>query len=619
MVWERAGRLLSGGRQEYSTTLDTQQSPRFNVELLSIGPHKEKLERALQRVRGLCVSPPEILKNCPCLIASNISGNASQKLQLFLEQFGAHVAVREHHRRMQKASDRDVETSSPGPTPLLRTREKQKPSKSPALTLKRSVAELTHALKDKDWTVRQAALIELGATPSQGVIQHIIVLLKDDIWQVRRTALDILGQIGSNTVLKEMLKGIEDDVWQVRLQAVDSLGRLHSDKAVKSLLSALNDENWHIRVRTLHVLGEILVRRSVNNVMACLQDEVWQVRQAAAELLGKLQSDKAVSALTQALWDSNWQVRSAAISALRQIGDERSILALLDALEDEEWIVHWKAAHALGKIGTADMLPALLRLSRDVHPSLRELSSKALNALEFVTPAQKHSVLRAEFRAEDPYAGMRYIAPGECLLGDEHGPEDARPACRRQLNAYFIDTYEVTNAQYKVFQPSHDYPQDMADFPVVNVSWDEAKAYAVWIGKRLPTEAEWEKAARGAEGRRFPWGEKFDPAKCNTAESGNSRLTPVGCYPEGRSPFGVCDMVGNVLEWTADRYRAYPWSEYEQADFAGDFIVLRGASWIHSAERAACFTRFYAPAENRNNFIGFRCVKDISTEKKDDI
>ncbi len=609
--------------------METLKSPRFDVELLSLGHAKETLEESLLRVRGLCASPAEIVNSCPCVIASNISEKASKKLQIFLEQLGAQVAIRGNHHasktspvpaagaspssasdRTHRVEEKDRQTS---PARKHKNISEQETPKAPAISLKRSVGELTRALQDKNWTVRQTALVDLSATPSNGVIHHIMGGLKDDMWQVRCTALDVLGQIGSEIALKEMIKCIEDTVWQVRLQAVDSLYRIQSDKAVKALISVLNDENWQVRLKALRTLGELRTKRSLNGVLSCLQDEVWQVRKRAVEVLGELQSDKSVKALTQTLRDPNWQVRSMTVTALWQIGDEKSIQALIDVLGDEEWMVHWKAAYALGKIGTPEMLPVLLRLGQEPNASLRDASVRALNALEFVTASKEQPVLRGEFRSEDPYATMKYIPPGECIIGHNDGPEDAGPAYKLQLDAYLIDCYEVTNSQYKLFNPSHDYPPGMEQFPVVNVTWEEAKTYAEWIGKRLPPEAEWEKAARGSGGRNFPWGNEFDSTKCNTIESANNSLTPVKNYPDGGSEFGVFDMVGNVLEWTDDRYKAYPWSHYQHADFAESFIVLRGGSWIHSESKANCFTRLYAPAENRNNFIGFRCVKDINT------
>jgi formylglycine-generating enzyme required for sulfatase activity len=316
------------------------------------------------------------------------------------------------------------------------------------------------------------------------------------------------------------------------------------------------------------------------------------------------------------LYDPNWHVRSMAVTALWQIGSERAVHALVDVLQDTQWLVHWKAAYALGKIGTTDVLPVLSRLEKATNPFLSEVSQKVLTSLDIVADPKRLSRPRLEYCSEDPYTTMSYIPAGEFIMGHDNGPDNAQPAHQMALEGFFIDTYEVTNYQYKRFDPSYEYPPGKESYPVMNVSWEEANAYAEWIGKRLPTEAEWEKAARGNDGRKYPWGNEFDLTRCNTAESGNRRPTSVDGYSTGRSPYGVYDMSGNVLEWTADRYKAYPWSRYDSPDFEEDFIVLRGGSWLHPEINATCSSRLYAPAENRSNFIGFRCVKDVHTLKR---
>ncbi len=634
--------------------MKTEKNPRFDVQLLTIGHDKQKLEFFLQRVKGLASSPSEILNSCPCTIAANISGGASKKLKYYLEAIGAKVLIQASKNSTSTSLQKTRKSSGLQPSNLPQTMLVHKealpvqtsdvpslptsaqkhsagnthPSVSQVsqtappstektvtgttITLKRSLNDLIKALQDKEWTVRENAVIELGEIPSDTVVHHIIKALKDDVWRVRYTTLDVLSKKRSDMVIKEITKYIHDDVWHVRYQAVEALGRMESDKVVKPLMPALDDQNWQVRQRAIDVLGDLRSKRALGSLIACLQDDVWQVRESAAQALAKMRSDKSVKALTNALHDSNWNVRSMAVTALWKIGSERAADALIDRIGDENWMVHWKAAYALGKICSANILSVLTRMEKETNSFLSETSQKVLSSLEIVAEPIHETVPRLEYCSENSHPKMIYVPPGYFIMGHDDDLENARPAHQVYLDGFFIDAYEVTNSQYTRFNSSHEYLPEEEFYPVVNVTWEEANEYAKWIGKRLPTEAEWEKAARGNDGKIYPWGNEFDPLKCNTEESGNRCLTPANYYPRGKSCFGVYDMIGNVLEWTAEFYKPYPMSQYDSPDFAEDFIVLRGGSWLHQGIRSTGFTRMYAPVDNRSNFIGFRCVKDLT-------
>ena len=214
------------------------------------------------------------------------------------------------------------------------------------------------------------------------------------------------------------------------------------------------------------------------------------------------------------------------------------------------------------------------------------------------------------------------------LGGGELGPDvewfaAERPQHKVYLDEFLIDKFEVTNGQYKLFIiatgcaiPRHwengDYPKGMENYPIVYVSWEDADAYSKWIGKRLPTEAEWEKTARGTDTRIWPWGNDFDKTKCNVECWEGSGPKPIGSYPVGVSPYGAFDMAGNVWEWTDSWYDAYPGSKYKASEFGKKLRVLRGGSWYHYDSLgpigARCASRDRGTPQSVSYVAGFRCA-----------
>jgi formylglycine-generating enzyme required for sulfatase activity len=239
-------------------------------------------------------------------------------------------------------------------------------------------------------------------------------------------------------------------------------------------------------------------------------------------------------------------------------------------------------------------------------------------------------------------ASTALVPSGEFWMGSDAGDVDERPRRRVYLDAFEIDMYEVTNIQfqrfvlttghnppqrwprrYTAFVPEHDadwhgtdYPAGEALFPVVGVNWDDANAYCVWVGKRLPTEAEWEKAARGTDGRVYPWGDRWEPGRANSAQTAAGYTRPVGSHPEGASMYGPLDMAGNAWEWVADLYDRQYYTYASDHNPPGPPSgtgerILRGGAWdsppdhLRTSYRNA--THCFAP----NLRAGFRCAKSI--------
>lgn len=239
-------------------------------------------------------------------------------------------------------------------------------------------------------------------------------------------------------------------------------------------------------------------------------------------------------------------------------------------------------------------------------------------------------------------ASMVLVPAGQFLMGSDSGSMDERPQRPIFLDAFQIDKHEVTNVQYQrfllatghkppeswpgryvAFQPARDpawrgteYPTGEATYPVVAVNWQDAMAYCTWAGKRLPSEAEWEKAARGIGGQAFPWGNEWDAGRANVGETGLGYPQPVGSYPTGASPHGALDMAGNVWEWVADLYdRTYytyaPARNPLGPDSGTGERILRGGAWdspsgqVRASYRNA--THFFGP----NYRAGFRCARSL--------
>jgi formylglycine-generating enzyme required for sulfatase activity len=230
--------------------------------------------------------------------------------------------------------------------------------------------------------------------------------------------------------------------------------------------------------------------------------------------------------------------------------------------------------------------------------------------------------------ATTPPAGvdttMLAIAAGSFEMGSNAGSPDAKPAHKVDVAAFQIDEFEVTNADFRKFVEATGYetePEKTGDkswdkfaegkdnHPVVKVSWNDATAFCEWAGKRLPTEAEWEFAARGTDAFAFPYGNTFDAKNQNGKESGIRGTTDVGSYPAGASPFQVFDLAGNVWEWTSSKPEKYPGNTTNSKFYGEGLYVLRGGGWFDVADQLASTFRNSAVPTTANDDLGFRCAK----------
>jgi len=240
-------------------------------------------------------------------------------------------------------------------------------------------------------------------------------------------------------------------------------------------------------------------------------------------------------------------------------------------------------------------------------------------------------------------APLKRIPAGEFLMGTSiskrDGGRNEYPERRIFLDAFYMDSLEITNGRYLEFVkatghriPEHPrdktltlwqgatVPAAFKDHPVINVDWSDAAAYCAWAGRRLPTEAEWERAARGTTGRRFPWGDA-EPTRTlanylNQWRNGGG-LEPVGSHPQGASPEGVQDLQGNVWEWVSDWYDPH---YYEKGPLRnpkgpneGTRKVMRGSGWESEAPLLRSAHRLSSDPKNRNHSLGFRCAIDAAS------
>ena len=309
--------------------------------------------------------------------------------------------------------------------------------------------------------------------------------------------------------------------------------------------------------------------------------------------------------------------------------------------------LHYNMGWLYGKLGDAERAIQHLQKYIVLSPNASDLTEVQSYIIVLKQAIEKRNNVQNTFKNRDEIMKkaiaekkQKYtsvgVPVGEFIMGTDEAREDAYPEHKVYLDAFEIDRYEVTNAQYWEFldyiKRTNDHSKcfkgepggkdhtprfweneyyNNPDYPVVRIDWYDAYAYAAWAGKRLPTEAEWEKAARGSDGRKFPWGNEWDPARCNLT----GEPKPVGSIEGGKSVYGCYDMAGGVAEWCADwyadtYYQGSP-SKNPKGPDNGLRRVIRGGSRFSQPFQVRTNTRKSEQPDLFNQALGFRCAKDI--------
>ncbi len=265
------------------------------------------------------------------------------------------------------------------------------------------------------------------------------------------------------------------------------------------------------------------------------------------------------------------------------------------------------------------------------------LSSGCSGAIRNVRPAQIKITKKIVQGTGKDAVPMVYVPAGAFMRGSPtgRGEDDQKPQRSITLNAFYIDQYAVSMAHYRrcveagsCTEPNKDEicnwgVDGREDHPINCVSWHQSKGYCEWVGKRLPTEAEWEKSAKGNDGRLFSWGNELPSCELTNYNASSQmgqdkychgRTIPVGEYPGAASPYGVVQMTGNVYQWASDWYGKTYYQESPdknpQGPTSGKYRIVRGGSWFNVARDLKVELRGLIPPGTRLNYVGFRCAKN---------
>ena len=391
----------------------------------------------------------------------------------------------------------------------------------------------------------------------------------------------------------------------------------YRDAIQQQAQAALVAQDWEAAVTAAEHLqavdavqkAQVLVEVYTLRTQAALAAQDWETAVTAAELLRAVDAVQGAQVLVEvytlqaraALAAQDWETAVTAAEHLRTVDAAQGLALLTEAAQIAMTAEDWNAA----------MIAAKRLQSWD--------ATRGAELWHTIQEARTLSAVTAEQPRPADGMVMVYVPAGEFQMGNEDGEIDERPVHTVVLDAFWIDQTEVTNAQYgrcvaadacAASEFANDARYNRATQPVVGVSWADAAAYATWVGGRLPTEAEWEYAARGPAGLEYPWGAQAPTCELANVSGCVGLTAPVGSYPAGASWVGVLDLTGNVWEWVADWSGDYPSDKQVNptGPASGTLRVLRGGSFADDQNYARCATRYWCHPYSRLGYSGFRVV-----------
>ena len=493
------------------------------------------------------------------------------------------------------------------------------------------VPEQDNLSKEKSFSKKQVNEdddVTIAGTTIDGNLKnvHCITVIsgedKDSVFIIDENMIDNKMIIGC--------KGKNDEKQFVALSD-DNISEKHASLNFENRCLCINleDENKELLVNDVSVLKKGLENGDLIEIGYTIMeykyssDEAGQSLPASIEIIEGIDKGKVFSLNRDLIRIGRKSKKDKDIKDIALSEKDRSISRKhirIEKKKEQYYLINEKETNLTILNVTRIKEPALLKNGDKIKLGKEAILLFKDGTLPFI-PRHDKKDLHILKRTEPPESNAVFIEGGKFYMGTDHIKCDANPMHIVNVNSFYIDRYAVTNIQFANLVRITNYKSEgnwqeyftegKEYYPVVGVTYNDALFYAKKSGKRLPTESEWEKAARGDRGILYPWGNEWDPVKLNSNENNNSGgITPVDNYPGGASPYGVMDILGNIWEWTADYYEKYPYQGPYPVRDKDKAIAIKGGDWTNKLKQIGIAIRMKLLPGEFAGTVGFRCAKD---------